>query len=256
MSLINLLNVGKSFGEAKDRPHRYKISPQSALPRFAAARRPISLAPTIKERPVKSKMFQQRSPTETGAVSKAAPDSSGRLVQMALAQFSQSKSQRHKIVPVSGAADGSESNTIFRVVEPQPAAIVAVTASAPVPAPPAKRQERPRPEKHDDSGDNNPRTPLRAEVPPMNRGWRNWRLFRKWFKGGKASKPVQIEWALDKVTVVRNDLSDADLEVVTVQAGDVPPAKPVGWLGKREFAGEAWSRLTARLMSGVRTRVS
>lgn len=57
----------------------------------------------------------------------------------------------------------------------------------------------------------------------------------------KSAMPVQAELSLEKVRVLRNDLSDADVEVVplksnTTSAPDLPPAeKPWEFLGERLF---------------------
>lgn len=56
--------------------------------------------------------------------------------------------------------------------------------------------------------------------------------------------PVQTELSLDHVKVVRNDLSDADLEIVPVQAPIASlPAKPEE---KFALAGSTWDRLTTK----------
>lgn len=57
--------------------------------------------------------------------------------------------------------------------------------------------------------------------------------------------PVQSELCLDNVQVVRNDLSDADVEVVPVAPAGVNP----GWAaaGQGESAGKAWGRLATRI---------
>jgi hypothetical protein len=61
--------------------------------------------------------------------------------------------------------------------------------------------------------------------------------------------PIQTELSLDKVKVVRNDLSDADLEVVPVTTakgllGNSPPAQVTALRGRMNGS---WNRLTARL---------
>jgi hypothetical protein len=59
------------------------------------------------------------------------------------------------------------------------------------------------------------------------------------------SRPrAQAELALEKVTVLRNDLSDADLVVVTVQpkTEDSRPAQAP----EREPAGSPWMRVASR----------
>ena len=60
-------------------------------------------------------------------------------------------------------------------------------------------------------------------------GKRTWMFWRNWFapKPQKAAAPVQEEFALDEVRVVRNDLSDADLEVMT-KTGKKAKAEAVG----------------------------
>jgi hypothetical protein len=56
---------------------------------------------------------------------------------------------------------------------------------------------------------------------------------------------VQPELALEKVTVMRNDLHEDDLEVVLVQRRVGNGEKPLARLSKLEMTGEAWLRLTA-----------
>jgi hypothetical protein len=56
---------------------------------------------------------------------------------------------------------------------------------------------------------------------------------------------VQTELALEKVTVMRNDLHEDDLEVVLVERKVGTGEKPLARLSKMEMTGEAWIRLTA-----------
>ena len=68
-------------------------------------------------------------------------------------------------------------------------------------------------------------------------------------RSGVSRTPVQTELSLDTLRVVRNDLSDADLELVPAQ-----PARPFGpqpagpEAVKRKAAVTVWSRLTAKLL--------
>jgi hypothetical protein len=50
---------------------------------------------------------------------------------------------------------------------------------------------------------------------------------------------------LEKVTVMRNDLNEDDLEVVLVERKGGTGGKPLARLSRMEMTGEAWSRLTA-----------
>ncbi len=56
---------------------------------------------------------------------------------------------------------------------------------------------------------------------------------------------VQPELALDRVTVLRNDLNEDDLEVVLVQRKVGRGEKPLARIRRMEMSGEAWNRLTA-----------
>ena len=88
-----------------------------------------------------------------------------------------------------------------------------------------------------------------------------WR--KSWFTAEPAETirprpPAQTDLSLDAVKPVRNDLSDADLEVVrakreTSQPGASPPSGRRTF--KAELTGLAWSRLTARLFDSERARV-
>jgi hypothetical protein len=67
---------------------------------------------------------------------------------------------------------------------------------------------------------------------------------------GRKGRPVhkatvQTELALEKVTVLKNDLNEDDLEVVLVERKVGRGEKPLASLNKTEMGGEAWIRLTA-----------
>ncbi len=65
-------------------------------------------------------------------------------------------------------------------------------------------------------------------------------------------RAVQTEWALEKVTVVRNDLNDSDLEIIPARKPALSP-KPVQnpswlfWKRQRDMAGSTWVRWTTRV---------
>jgi hypothetical protein len=71
--------------------------------------------------------------------------------------------------------------------------------------------------------------------------WRGWRPTTP----QKPQPPMQAELSLDRVKVVHNDLTDADVEVVPIksrtasepEAPILPPAQ----------AGDSWSRLSAKI---------
>ena len=65
----------------------------------------------------------------------------------------------------------------------------------------------------------------------------------------KNQHPLQAELSLDRVKVVHNDLSDADVEIVPIKSRPVPEAaEPVLMSAQGE---DSWSRLSAKIF-GVR----
>jgi hypothetical protein len=96
-----------------------------------------------------------------------------------------------------------------------------------------------------------------AKTPKKARVTRTWKQANGFCKGliqrfvfGRKGRPaggptVQAELALDKVTVLRNDLNEDDLEVVLVERKVGTGEKPLARLSKMEMTAEAWLRLTA-----------
>lgn len=78
-------------------------------------------------------------------------------------------------------------------------------------------------------------------------------LGKKWFCARSRKKAgifaVQTEWALEKITVARNDLSDADLEIVARKApSPKPQVKPTfAEVSRGKNHGQRWIKMTARL---------
>lgn len=70
-----------------------------------------------------------------------------------------------------------------------------------------------------------------------------------------ANPPVQGELALDKVQVVRNDLSDSDLEIVPKQEheGPGPVARAIAGIERTEPVETAWGRATMRMFGVGKT---
>ena len=84
-----------------------------------------------------------------------------------------------------------------------------------------------------------------------------WTLFSNPFNRSSRTRPktdagpVQTELSLDAVKPVRNDLSDSDLEVVTVKAADteapVPATTTVTSAHESESSGVVWHQLKSHL---------
>lgn len=97
--------------------------------------------------------------------------------------------------------------------------------------------------------------PGQAPIQAFPRG--RWTVLKNPFaaKPTTSKGPLQYELSIDAIKVVRNDLSDADLEVVP---GRNPLAPTPGMAAKRtreglESIGQAWGRIAARILGLGRT---
>ena len=90
------------------------------------------------------------------------------------------------------------------------------------------QEDTPKQDAKDTDGEMNLSATAQTTTRAME-GKRTWMFWRNWFapKPQKAAAPVQEEFALDEVKVVRNDLSDVDLEVASKSAKK-PKAEAVG----------------------------
>lgn len=87
--------------------------------------------------------------------------------------------------------------------------------------------------------------PAQKEVKPMKSG--NWFLkilnvVRRKKTAVAPGAPVQTEWSLDRVKVVRNDLSDVDLDIVFASVDSNAAAKKAP-AKKEKLVGSAWRRV-------------
>jgi hypothetical protein len=61
-----------------------------------------------------------------------------------------------------------------------------------------------------------------------------------WNKKKPLERPVQTEWPLDRVTVVRNDLSDSDFDIVVTQTADEAESRRNK---AKRLVGRAWKKV-------------
>ena len=135
----------------------------------------------------------------------------------------------------------SPKNPFAPSVETEPASSAEVTPAKQATAPDgAKTQKLPAlpkdgPRKKDRAGKWNPLA-----------FWRAWRPMTP----QKPQRPMQAELSLDRVKVVHNDLTDADVEVVPIKSRTV--SEPEAPILPPAQAGDSWSRLSAKIF-GART---
>jgi len=176
MSLLQLLTTGKSLVGTRDSENRYRMANRRVLPKFGSAKNPFRAVEP------EGKGQAPNSNSETSTFKR--PGESGGL-------FSRETAQTNAKNETAGSA------------RPEPR--------------PAERQASGR-----EGWARRAMGRCREAAAALRAYWR-WRL-SSWAKpsGGGLVKavpvfgkpPVQAELSLDRIRVVRNDLSDADLEVV------------------------------------------
>lgn len=209
MSLMRLLTVGRSLGNATPRPNRYKLPEQNALPKLGPVRPPVEPAPLP-------------APVTPPAAASGTP----RLETGSLFEFSAESRV--------GARGPQEERAVSPLVSPA-AAVVANPFAGEVVEQKSEEVLIPMPDR--------PGQPAKKTWSLVNM------LFLRRKKESSAAR-VQGEWSLEKVTVVRNDLSDADLEVVAAKKKKAPEVK-----AETDGVGEKFARFTSRFQKGEAVEV-
>jgi hypothetical protein len=220
MSLLRLLTTGKSLVGMSDTNSRYRMRTRRALPKFGPAKNPFA-APT------------PGSETPGGS----AGSSPAKL----------------------------ETASLFESDAPQP------VSPKPAKPAPAKQPKTPPPQPTDAAApakiEARPVTSLAPLVPSRkpsrSAGWLRklnpLLLLPPWRADGGRSRParkaVQTELTLEKIRVVRNDLSDTDLEIVPGRLMGLPSgASPILPHNNPSELG-AWSRLTSKFLGTQQTQI-
>jgi hypothetical protein len=217
MILLRLLTAGKSLIGVKNTASPYQVTNQRLLPKFGA-----------KKNPFRTTAWPELDPTPTSfscTDPKAGPSSSQGLESVAAAGLepgSTVAASEGGLEPKkSCASDGKRTwrgwsflgSWLFR-----------------------KKAEGAVPVK---------------SLPGRSSGWVSSRVSSPTRRhGGRASKaPVQQELSLDKVQVVRNDLSGSDMEVVVVKPPEAKPAPPPAEQAFREHprSASSWGRVAGQL---------
>jgi hypothetical protein len=234
MSLIKFLSLGQSFGGVKDEPSPYRLK-QGSLPRFAAPDRP---RPAIRKRDEKGqvqRMLFDNEPMPAAepsplAVCEVSPSAGAMAAEPELipaapvpglaptgrAPASVGELKRRAGTAAQPAAGPSGTASILRQLFPAKSAL-----AAPVPA--AVKPEAAKA----------PRSP-----------W--WRTLLRRDETRRRMVPTQAEMKLDVLRVARNDLSEADWELVPQRAAS---GRAVEW------ATGLWRRLAGKMSGTARARV-
>jgi hypothetical protein len=203
MSLMRLLSAGKSLIGASDNPNRYRMRHDARLPVFGSSKNPFAKpAKTVSTpaAPAPARM-QTASLFEAKPPQPAPPQPPSTPITPAQAQRRHVAPQRATVAPKPAPVNNTS---------PAPAA---PKAASPAPA------FKPGPVRS---------TSWISAINPFS--WLPARAGKS--RRNARVQPVQTEMALENVKVVRNDLNDADLEVVsgklisqvTISAPDEQPA--------------------------------
>ena len=242
MSLRNLLPIGRAFIPAGGNSGRYRPAEAGVMPDFSG---PHGMKHGVKVRPAVSagvETLAEPAVSPAPAFPVAAPGSKTavEMDRLAQAEFSSGTPPGTPEIPLesspaSGSASGSASSP-FAKRSVEASILVERSLSRPPPAPVAKVTGA-----GDRVGGSAWRLPvwveqlLSALVRPGNRR--------------RGTRPVQTEMTFERVTVARNDLMTADVEVVSVGGASGRPARLSAacrarllrlWWGQ---GSERWKRL-------------
>jgi hypothetical protein len=234
MSLIKLLSLGQSFGGVKDEPSPYRLK-QGSLPRFTA---PPRARPAIRKR------------DETGRVQRMLFDDTPAVAGQSPAATGSGAS-----VPAGASAGAPE------LIPAAAVSVAAGTVRSPLGGVKSSRRVEANATSAKGAGGTaamaqqplSPTTSLSAlgseAVQPtganaVRQSW--WRALLRRREHRRKTVPTQAEMKLDLVRVARNDLSDADWDLV-------PQRTASGGAG--EWATGLWRRLAGKMTGAARARV-
>jgi hypothetical protein len=225
MSLLRLLATGKSLVGMPDTNSRYRMRTRNLLPKFGSAKNPFAPPTPDLESP--------------GAPHTSSP---AKLQTASLFESPIREPEHREAAPIE-AAKPAPKKELKTAPQSSAAPVAPAKVEARMPVAPAPSAPSGKPGKI--GGWIKKLNPL-ALLPPR-RGDSG--------RGRPARKPVQTELTLEKVRVVRNDLSDTDLEIVPGRLMGLPSgASPI--LPHTGNSGPgAWSRLTTKILGAQHAQI-
>jgi hypothetical protein len=189
MSLVRLLTAGKSLIGLQSPDNRYRMRSRYLLPKFGSTKNPFA---------------ESAEPVAEASTETTAPDAVAKY-QMNPSELAAARLKETKRLPAATIA-------AFQAADAQAAAEARTALSARIKTTVQELAD----------------TIVRAPMAWMKRSIHKLDPFAKWARRKSESKsavprfdkvpPVQGELSLDKIKVVRNDLNEADVEVVAMKA--------------------------------------
>lgn len=224
MSLLRLLATGKSLVGMPNTNSRYRMRPRNLLPKFGPGKNPFatpapgSEPPRVSAKPGAAKL-------ETASLFESTDREAAALAPAPVEPAKPVIAKEPKTAPRQPAKAPAP------VTASTPAKVEAKQAASPAPTVPSKK-------------------PARAST--WIKKFNPISLLPPWRGEGSRSRParkaVQTELTLEKVRVVRNDLSDTDLEIVPGRLMGLPSgASPILPHTPSSEHG-TWGRLTSKFM--------
>jgi hypothetical protein len=240
MSLGKLLAAGRGLMGIRDNGSRYQMRTEALLPKFHSDKNPFGTSPVPE--------LTRREPAKVAAAAVASPKpeaTKSEPAKLVTHSLFESQAATVALVPRAETADAPPTEPVT------PARIESVNVQPPRVEPPVTRPA---------AAPAKPRLSLAAWVKKLN----PLKYLPLRAPGAKAAKsravrtPVQTELSLERVKVMRNDLSEADLEVVRArpaQLGLAPKATPSVQRLQSLSGPEptTWNRLTSRFFTARET---
>ncbi|MEO6035324.1 MAG: hypothetical protein ABIQ35_08725 [Verrucomicrobiota bacterium] len=217
MNLVKLLTLGQSLKEGKTVLGKYKLMQPSLLPKFVCTIRPTKTAPAAKANAAPT---QEIKPVAEILAITAVPTPTLKLPTV------------EKELPVADVVLANKESGPLEAEKTQKILVGTVQT----------RSE----EKKAVAAKAGFSTRIKNKISLIGKKWAPARSRKK-----SGAQAIQTEWALEKVKVARNDLSDADLEIVARKAlAPKPKVKPTfAEVSRGKHPGQSWIKRTTRLFS-------
>ncbi|HZQ46255.1 MAG TPA: hypothetical protein VFC07_04525, partial [Verrucomicrobiae bacterium] len=204
MSLLRLLAAGRSLIGMRETVSPYRMRTANLLPKFGSPKNPFMCAPKTEPANPEPAAATPATPAVPAAAVKPATAKTEPAKMETISLFDAKPVASPMPAKVAEAPSLTGQPVKPELVQTQPAAAAKVApARKPLPLPLAEWVKK-----------LNPLQYLTARAPDAKKSIRS--------KGART--PVQAELSLEKVKVVRNDLSDTDLAVIPAKPAAVPNA--------------------------------
>jgi hypothetical protein len=250
MSVLKFLATGKSLVGMKDRATPYRMRAANLLPKFESSKNPFAAPAKVEAAPI--------SAPELPLVASLPP---AKARGETLSLFDNAPQAEQTIPVVDQKSEPVKPTPPIVKAEPQP--VVAPMVQKVVAAPMAVAPASPAVEAAPIAAAKRPAlitAPQKISLLSVIKKLNPFTRLHKWSGNNSRSRamrpPVQAELSLERIKVVRNDLNDADLEVVTARSTTAAGASaPKNEEPASGAPSAVLNRLNSRFLSSRPTQV-